>query len=152
MNQEYFNYFIRGTESLFSTFLDEEVTSEEPVSAKWSQSAEYLSMISFSGQIQGTVLLHFPLKTVLNITERFAGMPVDQEDELVCDTAAECINIIVGDAKSKFKNLETPLSLSLPTVMVTQTTSSLRIKECEWYEIHFDSKLGDFTLSIMIKE
>lgn len=152
MNQEYFQYFIQGTNNLFATFLGDKVTAGEPKLANWSEAPQFMSMISFSGEIQGTVLFHLPEKTALNITGEFIGMPVERDDDMVADTIAECINIIVGDAKSQFNNLKEPLTLSLPTVMISLTGSTLKIKDCQWYEIPFESKYGSLTLSISIKE
>ncbi|MBI1319517.1 MAG: hypothetical protein GC168_11310 [Candidatus Hydrogenedens sp.] len=148
---EHINPFIKSTRETFHTMLACEavrgnvaVTSQQPEDPR-----QILAMVGLSGRLRGMVSISFPEQTALRIVERLLGMSVEGIDETVSDAISEMANIIAGGAKADLSGEhDTPLELSLPTVVHGKGYEVEYPSGAVWVEIPFESELGGFVVRV----
>lgn len=111
-----------------------------------------LAKISLGGAIDASASIIFPTSTALRIAGRMMEETYDELDEMVADAVAELVNIIAGDAKTKFySGSGEPIQLSLPTVI---HSDSFHVNfQQDFITLHYDftSELGAFSLILGFK-
>lgn len=150
MNVEYINPFIASVYELFTTMLEAEVKRGKiGVSTGANNPRDIMALIGLSGPARGTVALSFPTATALGIVNKILGIDTHVVDETVSDGIAEVVNIVAGSAKAKLVNdTETPIDLSLPTVLRGGDFKVDHPSRALWLEVPFESSLGGFTLRV----
>ena len=149
MDVELINPFIRSTRDLFSTMLGTEVERGKiSVTPDKISVSGIIVLVSFSGEIQGTVALVFPEATGELLAKALLCSDTVSSDD-VADSMAEIGNIIAGGAKTDFISHDgTPLNLSVPTVLRGENTRIDYPVGGLWVDVNFDSKHGPFSLHI----
>jgi len=150
MRVENINPFIESVYDLFNTMLNVKAQRKEVGIAKSSANPrDIMALIGISGRVRGMVALAFPVSTALAMVNKLLNTNIKCIDDTISDAIAEMVNIIAGGAKARMNTgNESPLDLSLPTVVrggdffVEYPTNSV------WLEINFDSELGPFTLRV----
>ena len=150
MNVEYINPFIESVYELFQTMLSAEVKRGEiGVSKGEGNPRDVMALIGLSGPARGTVSLAFPTATALAMVGRILSIEVKTVDETVSDGIAEIVNIVAGSAKAKlYQEGETPIDLSLPTVVRGNSYQIDYPTQSVWLEVPFNSSLGEFNLRV----
>lgn len=100
-------------ETMFFTFL--EPLSEVPPSVEGG-SADYVeALISYTGNINGTVRFYFPIKLANHITLNFLAVEdeADLNDRQVVDTVGETANMAIGSLLGKI-DPEGSCALAIP--------------------------------------
>lgn len=87
--------------------------SDKEMLHNWDISA----LISFSGQVQGVVLISMNQTLAKELTSRLTGTTHTIIDEDVIDAIGEIVNIIAGRAKQSLQNTFKSI-ISLPTIIL----------------------------------
>jgi chemotaxis protein CheX len=117
--KQYIRPFIEVCTLVFKDFVGAEITAAPPYFSdkdmlhKWDISA----LISFSGQVQGVVLISMKQSLAQELTSRLTGTTHTTIDEDVIDAIGEIVNIITGRAKQSLQNT-VKLIISLPTIVL----------------------------------
>ncbi|MCL4693933.1 MAG: chemotaxis protein CheX [Candidatus Hydrogenedentes bacterium] len=154
MKVEHINPFIEAVYDLFQTMLEGKVSRGEiGVCAGSKNPRDIMAIIGMSGPTRGTVALSFPTTTALAMVGKLLGQNVTIIDETVSDGIAELVNIVAGSAKAKLvKDDETPMDLSLPTVVRGNNYSVEYPSQAVWLEVPFSSSLGAFSLRVTFEQ
>lgn len=117
MDVRYINPFIESVCNTMKTMCSLEVTVGKPsVKIDDDPGADVSSVIGFSGDAAGSLVLHFRFETASMIASAFAGMEITPEHADFADAIGELANMIAGGAKAKFDGLM--VNISLPNVIV----------------------------------
>ena len=151
MDVRYINPFIESVYELFNTMLSSTAErGQVGVGDGKSKPREITALIGMSGRIRGMVALAFPVPTALKIAGKLMGTETRVVDETVTDSVAECVNIVSGAAKAKLNHDETPIDLSLPTVVRGQSYNVEYPSNTLWLDVPFQSDLGPFHLRVTL--
>jgi chemotaxis protein CheX len=150
MDVTYINPFLKGVYSVFETMLGMKVQRGNIAIARDSASPETLvALIGLSGPARGTVALHLPKTTALNLLNNWLSMELQEIDQTVSDGVAELVNMIAGQAKVTFSDeIKTPIDLGLPTVVHGDNYKVQYPSRTTWLEIPFNCDLGAFSLRV----
>lgn len=148
MDVSYINPFVEAVDSVFTTMLGVKPKRNGlKVSDGRTRDSVVTSLVGFSGQVSGVVVLRFPPKTALGLAGRMLSTEFAEINDEVTDAVAELANMVAGSAKAKFQH-DPPLELGLPTV-VDGTSYKLRYpSKAVWLEVPFSSGAGDFTMEV----
>jgi len=150
MKVENINPFVESVAETFENMLDCTVVTKDPVVDKEDQgNPDIIGLIGLSGTAQGIVALKLPVKTALAVVGKMAGMEIRGVDSSIIDGVGELVNIIAGNAKSKFEGHA--IALSLPTVVRGSIYRMTNLGDTVWLTIPFESALGGFSLSVSFK-
>jgi chemotaxis protein CheX len=142
---------VEGVDSVFETMLDVQPKRCPVRIARGNGEGSALtSLVGFSGQVQGVVVLRFPPSTALQLAGRMLGTQMGQMNDEVIDAIAEIVNMVAGSAKAKF-GCDPPLELGLPTVV---DGSDYRVKypsKSVWLQVPFESEAGKFALEVTVQ-
>ncbi len=156
MKVEYINPFIESVFELFSTMLGGAARRGDIGLAKdgdpASNTCDIVAIIGLSGPARGIVSLGFPVDTALAMVNKLLGTETTTMDDTVSDAVAELVNIVAGGAKAKFSVGETPIDLSLPTVVRGKNYNVDYPSQSVWLEVPFESDLGPFTLRVTFEK
>jgi chemotaxis protein CheX len=154
MKVEHINPFIEAVYELFHTMLQGEVSRGEiGVCAGSKNPRDIMALIGMSGPTRGTVALSFPTSTALAMVGKLLDTHVTIIDETVSDGIAELVNIVAGSAKAKLvRDDESPMDLSLPTVVRGNNYSVDYPSQAVWLEVPFKSSLGEFNLRVTFEQ
>ena len=84
-------------------------TGDEPLT-------DVSSVIGFSGDAAGSVVLNFSFDTASKVASAFAGTEITQDHPDFADAVGELANMVAGGAKCQFDGLN--IMISLPNVIV----------------------------------
>ena len=146
MDVRYINPFIDSVKHLFKTMLGTELTLSKPVLSVDDVHADVSSVIGFSGNASGCVVLSFPMTTALKVASAFSGVEMTEDHEDFADALGELANIVAGQAKSKFEAFH--INISLPSVIRGKEHAVLRSKQRPRLVFHCGSPLGQFTVEV----
>jgi chemotaxis protein CheX len=145
---EYLNPFVEGLQNVFTMMLGLHPERQAlRICAPMAGSERITSLIGITGQVSGMVALRFPPDTARQIAGRFLGNEIPTVDDNVLDAVSELVNMIAGQAKSKFEH-DPPLRLGLPTVV---QGSEYRVKypsKSVWLEVPYQSEVGEFSMEV----
>lgn len=105
------------------------------------------SIVGFSGEVSGVVVLRFPAATAIELSSRMLGRPLKEMDAGVIDAVSELVNMVAGSAKAKF-HCDPPLELGLPTVVEGCGYRLNYPIRSAWLEIPFVSDAGGFSMEL----
>lgn len=144
----FLNAFVESVNSVFQMMLDLEPTRQAIQIGKTAQSEPTVTaIIGISGELECVLLLRFPLPTAMAVAGRFIGAEPGSVNEEVVDAISELANMVAGSAKAKF-NTDSPLELSLPTVVQGDEFWVRTPRKAVWLDVPFTSDAGDFNLSV----
>jgi chemotaxis protein CheX len=150
MRAEHINPFIESVRETFESMLESSVAAGKPLLPRQEgQENEIIGMIGLSGTAQGMVALKFPERTALNAVSRMVGMEYTKIDPSIIDGVGELINIIAGNAKTKFQGQR--IFLSLPTVVKGSICHLSNLGDAVLLVVPFSSKLGKFEILVSFK-
>ena len=108
-----------GCKDVFSTMLMVELESEDVVlDKKVDISSNITSMIGLGGGLKGLLAVHCPTAVATEITSSFLGMDVEEIDDDVKDAIGEIANMVAGNLKISFANVDVNAELAIPTTIV----------------------------------
>ncbi len=150
MKAENINPFIESVTEVFENMLDCKVKMGNPGIAEEEQSTpDIIGVIGLSGTAQGIVALKLPVKTALAAVGKLAGTSFKSVDSSIIDGVGEIVNIITGNAKSKFAGHA--INISLPTVVRGSIHNVSNMDNTVFLAVPFDSDLGSFSLLVTFR-
>jgi chemotaxis protein CheX len=151
MKAENINPFIESVTETFENMLDVKVQMGKPeVSITDSGTPDIIGVIGLSGTAQGIVALTLPVQTALKVIGKLVGMEFKGVDSSIIDGVGELINIIAGNAKSKYDGHK--ISMSLPTVVRGSIHRMSKMENTVFLMVPFESELGDFSLMVTFRQ
>lgn len=154
MKAELVNPFIESVQDIFSTMLTSEARrGKVGVSEGENNIGDLVALIGISGRATGNVALSLPTTTALNIVGKLMMTEYTALDDEVIDGVAELVNMVGGGAKAKMNTGgDTPMDLSLPTVVSGDNYKVKYPTKTIWLEVPFDSEFGPFLIRITFEE
>ncbi|MBD3170830.1 MAG: chemotaxis protein CheX [candidate division Zixibacteria bacterium] len=150
MRAEHINPFIESVSEVFESMLETDVEALEIQAAKDDKGPpDIIALIGLSGTAQGVVALKFPVQTALGIISKMVGFEIHSVDSSVIDGVGELVNIVAGNAKTKFTKHS--IRLSLPSVVRGNLYTLKNLGELTWLSVPFKSNLGDFEIEVSFK-
>jgi len=148
MEVKYINPFVQSICNTFETMCGMKVSvGKAALKTSNNPQSDVSSIIGFSGDAAGSVVLHFSFETASKIATAFAGTEITPQHPDFCDAIGELANMVAGGAKSTFDGLN--ISISLPNVVighnhnVTASKSTPRIVlPCQAEGITFAVEIG----------
>jgi chemotaxis protein CheX len=146
MKVEHINPFLKSTIETFKTMVNLAITSGKPYLLKEHSDVDISGVISISGDINGVVVMAYPLPTALKISSKFLSEDIKELNTSVSDCIGELSNIITGFAKKELQSLR--LSISLPKILHNQNPAVDMPKGVPIVCIPFNSEIGSFVMEI----
>jgi len=146
MDVRYINPFIESVKHLFKTMLETDLTLSKPKISQDDVHADASSVIGFSGDAVGCVVICFPITTAIRVASAFAGIEMTKDHEDFSDALGEIANIVAGQAKAKLEGFN--INISLPSVIIGKEHTILRSKQRPRLAFACDSPHGRFTVEV----
>jgi chemotaxis protein CheX len=149
LNSKLIMPFVNSTLNVFTTMAKIKPEIAKP-RIKTDSGATYdvSGIIGFSGDIIGTVVVSFQMKTALKLVSALAGMEVDANNPFFVDGVGELTNMIAGNAK---KDLGLVANIAIPTVIIGANHMIGRLTGVPCVVIPCSTEAGDFAVEVNIK-
>ncbi|MDX2115032.1 MAG: chemotaxis protein CheX [Planctomycetota bacterium] len=142
--------FIKSTQNIFGTMFQMEVSCGAPeVKRSEHPSHDVSAIISMSGDIEGSVVLSFPMDTARRAVAVFTGSDGPMSDEDLSDAVGELVNMIAGGAKAQFQGRN--VAISCPSVVIGPSHAVFGAKDIVRVVIPCSCDCGDFNVEVLIK-
>ena len=147
MNVRFINPFVKSVCNTFETMCGLKIavgkpemkTNDEPLT-------DVSSVIGFSGDAAGCVVLHFSFDIASKVATAFAGVDITPEHPDFADAVGELANMVAGGAKCQFEGLN--ISISLPNVIVGHNHNVSASKNAPRIVIPCSSDAGTFLVEV----
>jgi chemotaxis protein CheX len=106
-------------------------------------------IISFSGEVVGSVVIGLPTQVAVSLVNAFAGVEFCPDSSEFADAIGELANMIAGSAK---KNMGVTANISIPTVIVGPSHQTARLSGVPCIIIPCNTALGNFEVEVNIKQ
>lgn len=117
MDVRYINPFVKSICNVFETMCSLKVTVGKPgLKTNHLPLTDVSSVIGFSGDAAGSVVIDFSFDIASKVASAFAGTEITPQHPDFADALGELANMIAGGAKCQFEGLN--ISISLPNVIV----------------------------------
>lgn len=147
MDVRFINPFVKAICNTFETMCGLKVTVGAPeLKTSDKPLTDVSSIIGFSGDAAGSVVLHFSFETASKVATAFAGMEITPEHPDFADAVGELANMVAGGAKAKFEGLN--ISVSLPNVVVGSNHNVSASKSTPRIVIPCTTDVGVFQVEI----
>ena len=141
--------FVNSVRQVFATMVQVPTTVERPtVKGSPAPSYDVSSIIGFSGEVVGSVVLSFQLSAAAKVVESFAGVAMEPNSPDFADAIGELANMVAGAAK---KDLGATASISTPSVVMGAGHVIARLSDVPCVVIPVKTPVGDFAVEVSIK-
>ena len=141
--------FITSTTNVFTTMLNMKPEIAKPfLKVDFRTSYDVSGIISFSGDVVGTVVLSFQLETARQLVNSFVGMEVDPKSADFIDGVGELANMVAGNAK---KDLGLKANIGVPTVVIGLGHYIGRLSGTPCIVLPCTTAVGPFAVEINVK-
>jgi len=141
--------FVNSVRNVFATMVRVKTEVDRPhVKGTPVPLYDVSSIIGFSGDIVGTVVVSFQLSAAKKLVAAFAGVEMDERSADFADALGELANMIAGGAK---KDIGVNASISTPSVIMGQGHHIAPLKDVPCLVIPCRTPVGDFAVEISIK-
>ena len=142
--------FVNSVRAVFSTMVGVQITVGRPVlKSQPAPSYDVSSIIGFSGEVVGSVVVSFQQAAALKLVEAFASTPIAADSPDFADAVGELANMIAGGAK---KDLGSASSITVPNVIIGHGHTIARLSGVPCLVIPCTSPVGDFAVEVNIKQ
>lgn len=119
MDSNYVEPLAKSIENVFATLLQTPVQAQPPTHETADDvDCDVSGIIGMSGDVNGALVLSFPMATAQRVANLFVGMDVDPKSEDFSDAIGELVNIVAGNTKAEFTGKK--VSISCPSVVLAQ--------------------------------
>lgn len=116
MDVRFINPFVIAVQRVFETMVHTKATVGTPTLRTDPNPMHDVSgLIGFSGDSVGCVMLSFPMDVACRVATAFAGTEIDDNHPDFTDAIGELANMVAGNAKAEFTEMN--ISISLPSVI-----------------------------------
>ncbi len=144
-------HFAESAVKVFGTMVEQKVTFGDPkVLSEGSPTSDITGIITFSGDLVGSMLLTFPTDVAKKAVMAFAGIEGELHDPDFLDAVGELANMVAGQAKSRYDDYDA--SISIPTTVCGPQHHVNRQKSAPWVVLGGDCDAGKFLLAMSIIE
>ena len=151
MDSTYITPFVNSVTNVFETMLQLPVTIEKPELKKaGTPSFDVSGIIGMSGDIEGTVVLSFPIETAERAVSLFTGMEIEHKHEDFADAIGELVNMVSGGAKAQYTGKN--VSITCPSVVIGPDHSVMSQRDVVTILIPCKSDIGVFNVEVSIKQ
>jgi chemotaxis protein CheX len=141
--------FVNSVRHVFATMVRVKTEVDRPVvKGTASPSYDVSSIIGFSGEVVGSVVVSFQLQAAKKLVASFAGVELEPDSPDFADALGELANMIAGSAK---KDLGVVASISTPSVVVGSGHHIARLKDVPCLLIPCRTPVGDFAVEVSIR-
>ena len=141
--------FVNSVRSVFSTMVGMATILERPhVKTQPATTFDVSSIIGFSGEFVGSMVLSFQQATAMAIVANFAGAPVPPDSPDFADAVGELANMIAGSAKTSFGG---GTNISVPSIIMGVGHTIARLHDVPCLVIPCHTPAGDFAVEVNIK-
>ena len=142
--------FVNSVRSVFSTMVGMATILERPhVKTQPATTFDVSSIIGFSGDVIGSVVVSFERSAAEKLVEAFAGGPIEFGTADFADAVGELANMIAGGAK---KHLGNAATITTPNVVIGAGHSIARLSGVPCIVIPCRTDVGAFAVEISIKQ
>ena len=150
INPKFIVPFVNSVRNVFSTMVGATTTIARPhVKSAPAVSYDVSSVIGFSGDIVGSVVVSFQKEAAMKLVASFAGAELPFESADFADAIGELANMIAGSAK---KDLEVKASISVPSVIIGSGHIIARLSDVPCIVIPCTTAAGNFAIEVNIKQ
>lgn len=147
MDVKFINPFVKSICNTFGTMCGLKVSVGAPVlKTTGNPKTDVSSVIGFSGDAAGSVVLHFSFETASKVATAFAGEEFTPGHPDFADAMGELANMVAGGAKAHFEGLD--ISISLPNVIVGSNHNVTASKSTPRIIIPCTTDVGTFQVEI----
>jgi chemotaxis protein CheX len=146
MKVEHLNPFLKSTMETFKVMIGLAVKPREIYLLKEPHNADVSSIIEITGDVEGKLVISYPLDVALKISSKFLAENVKELNKSVTDCIGEIANIISGFARKDFIS-SMRLKMSMPSVICGKTDLASS-KDAPVICIPFNSEIGTFIMEI----
>ena len=147
MDVRYINPFIKSICNTFETMSGVSMTVGKPeLKTGDNPLADVSSIIGFSGDAAGSLVLSFSFDTASKVATSFAGASITPEHPDFADALGELANMVSGGAKAQFEGLS--IFVSLPNVIVGRNHNVSASKNSPRIVIPCATELGLFHVEV----
>lgn len=142
--------FVASVKNVFATMVGVQTEVQRPhIKADPAPLHDVSSIIGFSGQVVGNVVVTFQMKAALKLAAAFAGTPMEATSADFADAIGELANMIAGNAK---KSLGALASITVPSVVVGAGHIIARLSDVPCVVIPCKTAAGDFAVEVSIRK
>jgi len=142
--------FVNSVRSVFQTMVKVETTVTRPYLKNDSTpSYDVSSIIGFTGDVTGSVVISLQMAAAKALTSSFAGMPIEANTPEFTDAIGELANMIAGGAK---KHLGAAAGITVPTVVIGAGHQIVRLSDVPCVVIPCQTPVGNFAVEVNIKQ
>ena len=142
--------FVNSVRNVFMTMVKVKTEVCRPiVKGEPTPSYDVSSIIGFSGDVIGSVVVSFQLSAAEKLVASFAGMHIPASSPDFADALGELANMIAGSAK---KDLGCVCSISTPSVIMGGGHTIARLRDVPCLVIPCKTEVGDFAVEVSIKQ
>ncbi|MFI5379149.1 MAG: chemotaxis protein CheX [Tepidisphaerales bacterium] len=142
--------FVNSVRSVFSTMIGMATVLDRPhVKTQPGPTYDVSSIIGFSGDVIGSVVVSFQKSAAEKLVEAFAGAPIEFGTPDFADAVGELANMIAGGAKKYLGNLAT---ITVPNVVIGSGHTIARLSGVPCIVIPCRTDVGAFAVEISIKQ
>lgn len=141
--------FINSVRQVFATMVKVPTTVERPhFKSEPAPQYDVSSIIGFSGDIVGSVVVSFQKDAAVQLVSAFAGTPIDPNTSDFADAVCELANMIAGAAK---KDLGHNATITVPSVILGRGHQIARLSDVPCLVVPCKTPVGDFAVEVNIK-
>ncbi len=139
---------VKGTREVFSTMLMVDLNHDSFCESCDIQS-NLTSMIGLGGGIRGMLAVHCTSAVARSITSIFLGMDIDEINDDVKDAVGEIANMVAGNLKVSYGNVDINIELAIPTSIIGQSFTISGIADAEKVIVPFIMPTGKFWVELL---
>jgi len=142
--------FVDSVRAVFSTMVGVQTRIDRPhIKAEPTPTYDVSSIIGFSGDVTGLVVVSFQRSAAEKLVAAFAGQPVAPDSPDFADAVGELANMIAGGAKKHLGNMS---SITVPSVIIGASHVVARLSDVPCIVIPCHTDIGDFAVEVSIKQ
>lgn len=142
--------FVNSVRAVFTTMIKVPTTVQRPfLKTDTTTPYDVTSIIGFSGDVVGSVVISMHQATAAKLVSSFAGMEIAPGTADYADAIGEIANMIAGSAK---KDLGKAASITVPTVVFGTGHSVARLSDVPSVVIPVTTPVGDFAVEVNVKQ
>jgi len=142
--------FVNSVRNVFATMVRVKTEILRPiVKGDPTPSYDVSSIIGFTGEITGSVVVSFQMSAAEKLVTAFAGTPITRDSPDFADALGELANMIAGSAK---KDLGVTAGITTPSVVMGSGHTIARLKDVPCLLIPCKTEVGDFAVEVSIRQ
>ncbi len=151
MDSTYITPFIKSVQNVFETMLQLPVQIGEPsLKRTGAPSYDVSGIIGMSGDVDGSIVLSFPIATAERVVSLFVGEDMAHAHDDFPDAVGELVNMISGGAKAQFGGKS--VSISCPSVVIGREHAVHGAKDVVCIHLPCETNCGEFAVEVSIKQ